>query len=275
MATRVCKRSHNIMWGRCVNDAVRKFLQFQINRSTPTLRAFAITFVTATSIAAASEEYALSAVKLLWINLVMVPRLRSRRSKPPKPWQCSTASRTSRQIFSSRIIRQSTYLIFRRSLGIINSSCRRPKQQKHQDTAVQTLVFNAFVFTQIWNSFNSRGLVPSSRSPGSIPLLLVSLHSYLAPPDVDSGCASHFFSLSFPLSLSPLTTIIGHVPSRCIVLLEDLDTAFTRSVSRAKKNEKENLSDVNTLTLNRLLNAPDGVAAAKGRILCVCARIGS
>ncbi|KAF8494988.1 P-loop containing nucleoside triphosphate hydrolase protein [Russula emetica] len=98
---------------------------------------------------------------------------------------------------------------------------------------------------------------------------------------------------------STLTTLMGRVPSRCIVLLEDLDAAFTRSVTRAKDKEKdkdkkksdsksdnedesstgssssrsrrsrnkENLSDVNTLTLSGLLNALDGVAAAEGRIL--------
>jgi chaperone BCS1 len=91
---------------------------------------------------------------------------------------------------------------------------------------------------------------------------------------------------------------MGRVPSCCIILLEDLDTAFTRSVSHAKDKEKdkdkkkfdsksdnkdestsnsssrscrsrnkENLSDVNTLTLSGLLNALDGVAAAEGRIL--------
>lgn len=96
---------------------------------------------------------------------------------------------------------------------------------------------------------------------------------------------------------STLTTLMGRVPTRCIVLLEDLDAAFTRSVSRAKDKDKEkkksdaksdnedesssgsgssrsrrnrnkeNLSDVNTLTLSGLLNALDGVAAAEGRIL--------
>lgn len=91
---------------------------------------------------------------------------------------------------------------------------------------------------------------------------------------------------------------MGRVPSRCIVLLEDLDAAFTRSLTRSDKkgdksgdkdkekkgsdNEdeessgsshrhrrrhKENLSDVNTLTLSGLLNALDGVAASEGRIL--------
>ncbi|KAL5532989.1 hypothetical protein ACEPAF_4763 [Sanghuangporus sanghuang] len=103
---------------------------------------------------------------------------------------------------------------------------------------------------------------------------------------------------------STLTTLMGRVPARCIVLLEDLDAAFTRSTSRdsastgapgsrkrstnssdkkddsddeesddengksKKKNKKDDqLSEVNTLSLSGLLNALDGVAASEGRIL--------
>lgn len=101
---------------------------------------------------------------------------------------------------------------------------------------------------------------------------------------------------------STLTSLMGRVPARCIVLLEDLDAAFTRSTSRdsgstgapgkkrgasnsndkddsdtededengksKKKNKKDDsLSDVNTLSLSGLLNALDGVAASEGRIL--------
>jgi mitochondrial chaperone BCS1 len=98
------------------------------------------------------------------------------------------------------------------------------------------------------------------------------------------------------MSDGTLTTLMGRVPSRCIVLLEDLDAAFTRSVTRGKsdtglptsgaeeapenkpsttvvsssrgrRREKEGLSDVNTLSLSGLLNALDGVAAAEGRLL--------
>jgi chaperone BCS1 len=95
------------------------------------------------------------------------------------------------------------------------------------------------------------------------------------------------------ISDSTLTTLMGRVPARCILLLEDLDAAFTRSVSRDKhasgnpepgneegpaeqptpptssrrRHNKEQLSDVNTLSLSGLLNALDGVAAAEGRIL--------
>ncbi|KAG2052153.1 HAD-like protein [Suillus hirtellus] len=55
-----------IMWGRRMNDAVWKFLQFQISTN---ITAVVITSVTA--IASSSETLALSAVQLLWINIIM------------------------------------------------------------------------------------------------------------------------------------------------------------------------------------------------------------
>jgi len=101
------------------------------------------------------------------------------------------------------------------------------------------------------------------------------------------------------ISDSTLTTLMGHVPACYIVLLEDLDAAFTRSVTRDKGSngtpessnnnnnneenteqpapttsgngrhrcQKGNLLDVNTLSSSGLLNALDGVTAAEGRIL--------
>jgi chaperone BCS1 len=100
------------------------------------------------------------------------------------------------------------------------------------------------------------------------------------------------------ISDSTLTTLMSRVPARCIVLLEDLDAAFTRSVtrdqgsngspdskngndnsddqqpqpapapsSRHSRRHREQMSDVNTLSLSGLLNALDGVAASEGRIL--------
>lgn len=81
------------------------------------------------------------------------------------------------------------------------------------------------------------------------------------------------------MSDNTLSTLMGLVPSRCIVLLEDLDAAFTRSVSRdagstgtptvaTEKESKNNTeSDGSTLSLSGLLNSLDGVAAAEGRLL--------
>ena len=63
-----------------------------------------------------------------------------------------------------QIVGQSTYpiiviLIFH-FLGknILGFDTDDSTQTKHQNVVVQTLVFNAFVFAQIWNSFNSRRL---------------------------------------------------------------------------------------------------------------------
>lgn len=55
-----------LMWGRAVNDAVRKFLQFQI---TVNITAVILTFVSA--VANPSMRSVLTAVQLLWINLIM------------------------------------------------------------------------------------------------------------------------------------------------------------------------------------------------------------
>ncbi|KAH9446328.1 hypothetical protein Pst134EA_030249 [Puccinia striiformis f. sp. tritici] len=55
-----------IMWGRCVNDSVKKFLQFQLSVN---ITAVLITFIT--SIASDSETSILTAVQLLWVNLIM------------------------------------------------------------------------------------------------------------------------------------------------------------------------------------------------------------
>jgi chaperone BCS1 len=97
------------------------------------------------------------------------------------------------------------------------------------------------------------------------------------------------------MSDNTLTTLMGNVPQRlmrltliqssnfnitfirCILLLEDLDAAFTRSVSRdekstgaptaatAKDAAATEATDGSTLSLSGLLNSLDGVAAAEGR----------
>ncbi|KAF8555862.1 P-loop containing nucleoside triphosphate hydrolase protein [Imleria badia] len=100
------------------------------------------------------------------------------------------------------------------------------------------------------------------------------------------------------MSDNTLTTLMGHVPSRsvyvclllrghaelldfrCILLLEDLDAAFTRSVSRDSSStgvpttssstttpNNNDTNDGSTLSLSGLLNSLDGVAAAEGRLL--------
>ncbi|PVF97722.1 P-loop containing nucleoside triphosphate hydrolase protein [Serendipita vermifera] len=78
------------------------------------------------------------------------------------------------------------------------------------------------------------------------------------------------------MSDNTLTQLMGRIPTRCIVLMEDLDASFTHSTSRDSKSTGVPTAptstqaaepDGNTLTLSGLLNAIDGVTAPEGRIL--------
>ncbi|KAJ7659945.1 Ca-transporting ATPase [Mycena rosella] len=155
-----------IMWGRCVNDAVRKFLQFQVSTN---VTAVVITFVSA--VASAEESSVLSAVQLLWINIIMDtfaalalatdPATESLLNRMPDK---KTAPLFSVDMYK-QILFQSIYqiiitLIFHfAGLKILGFGHAADSQvAKHNDLVVQTLVFNAFVFAQIFNSVNCRRL---------------------------------------------------------------------------------------------------------------------
>jgi Ca2+-transporting ATPase len=149
-----------IMWGRCVNDAVRKFLQFQISTN---ITAVIITFVSA--VASEEEESVLTAVQLLWINIIMDTFAALALATDPatkslldrKPDTHGTRLFTADMI--KMILGQSTYqviiiLIFH-FLG--HTILGLDHTDKH-NLVVTTLVFNTFVFAQIFNSVNCRRL---------------------------------------------------------------------------------------------------------------------
>jgi Ca2+-transporting ATPase len=149
-----------IMWGRCVNDAVRKFLQFQVSTN---VTAVVITFVSA--VASNQETSVLSAVQLLWINIIMDtfaalalatdPASESLLDRKPDR---KTAPLFSVEMYKM-ILMQSIYqvvviLVFHfRGIGILHL-----EDTTHNEGVVRTLVFNAFVFAQIFNSINCRRL---------------------------------------------------------------------------------------------------------------------
>ncbi|SCU82419.1 LADA_0C05138g1_1 [Lachancea dasiensis] len=55
-----------IKWGRCVSTSIKKFIQFQL---TVNITAVVLTFVSA--VASSDESSVLTAVQLLWVNLIM------------------------------------------------------------------------------------------------------------------------------------------------------------------------------------------------------------
>ncbi|KAH8109562.1 calcium-translocating P-type ATPase [Phellopilus nigrolimitatus] len=154
-----------IMWGRCVNDAVRKFLQFQVSVN---ITAVIITFVTA--VASSQEESALSAVQLLWINIIMdtfaalalatdpaSPALLDR--KPDKKTAPLFNVDMYKQIFGQSVYQTIVILVFHFAGNAIFDYRPDPNNESVQldnTTRLNTLVFNAFVFMQIFNSINSR-----------------------------------------------------------------------------------------------------------------------
>lgn len=149
-----------IIWGRCVNDAVRKFLQFQLCTNVT-----AVVVTSVTAIVSSSETSALSAVQLLWINIIMdtfaalalatdpaSPVLLDR--KPDK----LTAPLFTVNMYK-QICLQSTYQIaITLAFHFFGLQILGLEDTSTNDTIVQTVVFNIFVFSQISNSFNSRRL---------------------------------------------------------------------------------------------------------------------
>ncbi|GIK02855.1 hypothetical protein Aspvir_006917 [Aspergillus viridinutans] len=144
-------------WGRTVNDAVKKFLQFQI---TVNITAVLLTFISA--VASGDEESVLTAVQLLWVNLIMdtfaalalatdppTPHILDRR---PEPRSAPLINLTMWKM----IIGQS---IFQLVVTLVLNFAGKSIFHLHSAEDIErlkTTVFNTFVWMQIFNQWNSR-----------------------------------------------------------------------------------------------------------------------
>ncbi|KAE8140675.1 hypothetical protein BDV38DRAFT_7490 [Aspergillus pseudotamarii] len=148
-------------WGRAVNDAVSKFLQFQI---TVNITAVCLTVVTA--IYSNSNESVLKAVQLLWVNLIMdtFAALALATDAPTeKILQRPPVSRKA-PLFTvtmwKMIIGQSIYklavcfTLYFAGDRILGYDTRIHQKQVELDT----IIFNTFVWMQIFNELNNRRL---------------------------------------------------------------------------------------------------------------------
>jgi Ca2+-transporting ATPase len=142
-----------LMWGRTINDAVKKFLQFQI---TVNITAVILTFVSA--VANDEGQAVLNAVQLLWVNLIMDtfaalalatdPPAGSLLDRKPEPRGSSLITLTMWKMIIGQSIFQLivTFLLYFAGPAWFDYP---PRQQA-------TLVFNVFVWMQIFNAVNSR-----------------------------------------------------------------------------------------------------------------------
>lgn len=142
-----------LSWGRAINDSVKKFLQFQL---TVNITAVLVTFISAVS--DDEETSVLNAVQLLWVNLIMDTfAALALATDPPttsllhrKP-EARTAPLITITMWKM-IIGQAVYqLIVCFVLWFAG-----PSFLNYSEESLRTLIFNVFVFMQIFKLVNSR-----------------------------------------------------------------------------------------------------------------------
>lgn len=144
-----------LKWGRAVNDAVKRFLQFQL---TVNVTALTLAFITAVS--SDEEESVLTAVQLLWVNLIMDtlaalalatdPPQDSILDRKPEPRKNFIITPTMWKMILGQAAYQlaiTMLLYYGGPHGIL------PLDYQPSDAQISTLVFNTFVWMQIFNQW--------------------------------------------------------------------------------------------------------------------------
>lgn len=152
-----------IMWGRSVNDAVSKFLQFQI---TVNITAVVLAFVSAVS--SPDMHSVLSAVQLLWVNLIMdtfaalalatdAPTEKI-LDRPPVPKRAALITTNMWKMVIGQAIYQLavTFTLYFAGAKILNYDLNANGGILRLE--LDTIVFNTFVWMQIFNEINNRRL---------------------------------------------------------------------------------------------------------------------
>jgi len=174
----------SVVWGRCVYDNIRKFIQFQV-----TVNIVALALCVIGSVCQMGSP--LNSMQMLWVNLIMdtLAALALGTEKPTmdllkrKPFKRNDSLISKQMIIKIGI--QVAYqmiillilLFFGSNFSIIGAPCgyistiedypgkeyvcadgkKHTVEDVKEDTAViQTIIFNTFVFCQIFNEINSR-----------------------------------------------------------------------------------------------------------------------
>lgn len=144
-------------WGRSVYINIQKFVQFQL---TVNIVALVLNFFSA----CISGSAPLTAVQLLWVNMIMdtlgalalatEPPNNELMKRPPVPRGASFITKTMWR----NIIGQSIYQLA--VLAVLNFAGKKLLGLTGSDgtRVLNTLIFNAFVFCQVFNEINSRDI---------------------------------------------------------------------------------------------------------------------
>ncbi|PWN25411.1 calcium-translocating P-type ATPase [Jaminaea rosea] len=156
-----------LLWGRCVRNAVRKFLQFQL---AVNVGAVIITFVT--SVASEDESGALTAVQLLWLNVLMdslaalalatdPPSDELLKQKPERPNTSLISIDMWKMILGQATYQVALVLVLYFAGAHIFGIEAAPGDEVGKfaaETTIKALTFNTFVFATLFNQVNARRL---------------------------------------------------------------------------------------------------------------------
>ncbi|KAG9257789.1 uncharacterized protein F5Z01DRAFT_647092 [Emericellopsis atlantica] len=145
-----------LKWGRSVNDAVKKFLQFQL---TVNLTALAVAFITA--VASERQKSVLTSLQLLWVNMIMdtFAALALATDKPED--DILDRQPESRKAFivtptmGKMIVFQGIYQL---CVALPAYFCDNFMDLQFGEGQKAAFVFNTFVWMQIFNQWNNRRL---------------------------------------------------------------------------------------------------------------------
>ncbi|KAF7720873.1 hypothetical protein EC973_005882 [Apophysomyces ossiformis] len=147
-----------LLWGRAVNDGVRKFLTFQL---TVNIAAVVLSFISA--ITSENSESVLSAVQLLWVNLIMdTLAALALATEPPsddllsrKP--ISKYAHLINFTMAKMILGQAIFqIVVNLCVIYLGKDIFHLGDTAHDQAVLRTMVFNVFVFLQVFNEINCR-----------------------------------------------------------------------------------------------------------------------
>ncbi|XP_022965553.1 putative calcium-transporting ATPase 13, plasma membrane-type [Cucurbita maxima] len=142
-----------LKWGRCVYNNIQKFIQFQL---TVNIAALVINFIAAVS----SGKVPLTAVQLLWVNLIMdtMGALALATELPTNDLMTKTPVGRSdplvTKIMWRNLITQAVYQV----TVLLVLEFKGSSIFNVNEKVKSTLIFNTFVLCQIFNEFNARKL---------------------------------------------------------------------------------------------------------------------
>ncbi|KAG0623275.1 hypothetical protein M758_3G161600 [Ceratodon purpureus] len=145
-----------VRWGRSVYSNIQKFIQFQL---TVNVTALTINFVAACS----TGEVPLTAVQLLWVNLIMdtLGALALATEPPTDDLMDRTPVGRSEPLITNimwrNIFAQALFqIVVLLTLNFAGNKILGIENEPNHERLRTTIIFNAFVFCQVFNEINAR-----------------------------------------------------------------------------------------------------------------------